>query len=78
MRFSDAVRERIREICAQYDLTLFALCQISDVPVAPLRQFMRGYYHDIRLSTIYRICGGIGISVHEFFNSELFDQISGL
>ncbi len=65
MNISQAVRERISELRQQQGLTINRLSDISGVTQSTVTG----------IATIKKLCDGLGISIRDFFNSDLFDDI---
>ena len=74
MRLVDAVYERIVELAKSRDMTINALANTCGVPRPTIVTMTRST--TVKLSTIYGICDGLGISLQEFFNSPLFDFVN--
>lgn len=72
MRLVDAVYERIEEYLKERGTNLNALAVKSGVPRATLATMTRST--TVKLSTIYGVCEGLGITIKDFFDSPLFDR----
>lgn len=72
MRLVDAVYERIVGLAKERKITVNALANLSGVPRPTIVTMTRS--STVKLSTIYGICDGLGISLEEFFRSPLFDR----
>ena len=72
MRLVDAVYKRIVEFAKQRTISMNALANLSGVPRPTIVTMTKST--TVKLSTIYGICDGLGISLEEFFNSPLFDK----
>lgn len=75
MRTREALRMRILELCIQEDLSLNAFCNRCGVRQSTVNNLIRRRNQSIQVETLYRICKGSGISLHEFFDSDLFRNI---
>ena len=58
MDIGEAVKERILELCRENTLSV--------------NNIVSGRNHSATISTIKKLCDGMGITIEEFFNSELF------
>ncbi|MBC5581645.1 helix-turn-helix transcriptional regulator [Anaerofilum sp. BX8] len=67
-----AVKERILELCEERDLSVNKLCMISGIPQSTLNNLISGRNNSVTVSTIKKICDGLGISLEEFFHSDIF------
>lgn len=72
MNIGDAVRERILELCREHDLSINKLCTLSGVTQSTVNNIISGRNNSATISTVKKLCDGLGISIEEFFCSELF------
>ena len=72
MTIGKAIAKRIDEYLFERGLTLYRLSKLSGVPIATLQNLYRGHTKSPTVSVLYKICEGLGISIQEFLNSELF------
>lgn len=72
MRLVDAVYERIVELAKERGISINALANISGVPRPTIVTMTKS--STAKLSTIYGICDGLGITLKEFFDSPKFDK----
>lgn len=70
MRLVDAVFARIMELVKERQITVNALANLSGVPRPTIVTMTRS--STVKLSTVYGVCEGLNITLHEFFNSPLF------
>lgn len=75
MQLSDAVINRIEELKKKYGWTQYKLSEASSVPQTTLISIKRKRSKDVGITTILKICNGFGITLIEFFNSPLFENI---
>lgn len=71
MRLVDAVYARILELVKERQITVNALANMSGVPRPTIVTMTKS--STVKLSTIYGICAGLHITLHDFFYSPLFD-----
>ena len=74
MTLSFAVSKRIDEYLFSRDITLYKLARDAGLPVATLQNLYRGTTKSPTLALIYKVCAGLGVSVREFLNSEIFSS----
>ena len=72
MTVGDAVQKRILELCHQRDLSVNKLCTISGVTQSTVNNIVSGRNNSATVSTIKKLCDGLGIELPEFFASPLF------
>ncbi|OUP13681.1 helix-turn-helix domain-containing protein [Anaeromassilibacillus sp. An200] len=72
MDIGEAVKERILELCREKNLSVNKLSNMSGVTQSTVNNIVSGRNHSATISTIKKLCDGMGITIEEFFNSELF------
>ena len=70
-----AVKERILELCRERDISINKLSSMSGVTQSTVNNIISGRNHSTTISTIKKLCDGLGITVEEFFQSELFQNL---
>lgn len=75
MNTSQAVGDRIRELCKQRGITPNALSYLAAVPQSTIKSILNGESANPGVVTIKKLCDGLEISVRDFFNSKLFDEL---
>ena len=68
----EAVRERILELCREYNISVNKLSDMSGVTQSTVNNIVSGRNNSTTVSTIQKLCDGLGITIEEFFASELF------
>ena len=72
MNIGEAVKERILELCREHDISVNKLSSMSGVPQSTVNNIVSGRNNSATISTIKKLCDGLGITIEEFFKSELF------
>ena len=75
MNIGEAVRERIIELCGENDISINKLCTMSGVTQSTVNNIVSGRNNSATVSTIKKLCDGLGISIEDFFHSELFRNL---
>lgn len=75
MTVGEAVRARIAELIKEHNLTINKLAMKSGITQSTLQNITGGRNHSASVSTIQKLCDGLGISLRDFFNSDLFDDL---
>jgi DNA-binding Xre family transcriptional regulator len=75
MRVGEAVRLRILELCCERDITLNKLSIICGITQSTLNNIVSGRNSTTTVSTIEKICDGLEITILDFFNSPLFEDL---
>ena len=68
----EAVRQRILELCREQNISINALSIRSGVTQSTVNNIVSGRNNSTTISTIKKLCDGLGITILDFFNSELF------
>ncbi len=75
MQVYDATVMRIRELLKQNRLTLYALAYRTGMPMSTLKCILNGRSRNPGIVNIQKIAEGFDMSIREFYNSELFDNL---
>ena len=75
MRTKEAIRLRILELCTENQMTLNALSGRCGITQSTLNNIVSGRNNSATIDTIHRVCGGLEISLPDFFNSHMFMNI---
>ena len=75
MNIGEAVRARIIELCRQRDISINKLCSISGVTQSTVNNIVSGRNNSATISTIKKLCDGLGITIQELFASSLFAEL---
>lgn len=76
LKTREAVAQRILELCEERKITVNALANISAVPPSTVKSIIYDVSKNPGIVTIKMLCDGLGISLDEFFSSELFKNLS--
>ena len=68
----EAVKERILQLCNERDISINKLSSLSGVTQSTVNNIVSGRNHSATVSTVKKLCDGLGITIEDFFNSELF------
>ena len=72
MTVGEAVRQRIIQLCQERDISINKLSSISGVTQSTVNNIVSGRNNSATVSTIKKLCDGLGITIDEFFHSGLF------
>ena len=75
MNISEAVIKRIFQLCDEYGITVNALSNISGVTQSTVSNIVNGTTYNAGIATIKKLCDGLEITVRQFFDDELFDEL---
>lgn len=75
MTVGEAVRLRILQLCEANSISINKLSSISGVTQSTVNNIISGRNNSTTVSTIKKLCDGLGITIDEFFHSELFSNL---
>ena len=75
MKIYEAVSKRIEQLCSEKNITINALATISAVPTSTVKSIIYGASKNPGIATIKMLCDGLDISLIEFFDSDIFNQL---
>ena len=75
MTIPEAVIKRLFELCNERQITINKLSTISGVTQSTVSDIVNGTTASARMDTIKKLCDGLEISVRQFFDSPLFDDL---
>ena len=70
-----AVQQRVIELCESRRWAIHALANFSGIPSSTLKNIVNGESKNPGIVTIKKICDGLGISLAEFFDTEIFHSM---
>ena len=74
MTTKEAVAQRIIDICAERNIAVNALANISGVSPSTVYSMLNAKSKNPGVVSIKKLCDGLEISVREFFDCPLFDD----
>ena len=75
MTLSDAVRKRIRYYLDKNKMSIWALFKATGIPRSTLCAVMNGTTELIKLDTLLHVCEGFNITLLEFFDDPIFNDV---
>ena len=75
MYIGEAVKERILELCREKNISINKLSTISGVTQSTVNNIVSGRNRSATISTIKKLCDGLGITIEQFFDSDLFRDL---
>ena len=74
MTTKEAVAQRIIDLCAERNIAVNALANISGVSPSTVYSMLNAKSKNPGVVSIKKLCDGLEISVREFFDCPLFDK----
>lgn len=75
MCIGEAVKERILELCQEKNISINKLSTMSGVTQSTMNNIVSGRNRSATISTIKKLCDGLGITIEQFFDSDLFRDL---
>lgn len=75
MNISQAIIKRIEGLCQERNMRINALCNISGVTQSTVNDIMNSKTYNTGIATIKKLCDGMGISIRDFFDCDLFSNL---
>lgn len=75
MNIKEALEKRIIQLCDERKIAINALANISGVSPSTIYSMLNTKSMNPGVVSIKKICDGLEISVREFFDSDLFDNL---
>lgn len=78
MLLPEAIKLRINEILTTNNLSAYKLSYKGGISPSNISDILRGKVSEPTLSTLLHICEGANITLKDFFDSELFDEVEAI
>lgn len=75
MNIGNAVKIRILELCQNRNISINKLGTMSGVTQSTINNIVSGRNHSTTISTIKKLCDGLNITIINFFNSDIFENL---
>ena len=76
MQLSDAVQQRILNLCKERNISITKLSTNSGLPSSTVFSIFYGKSCSPKLSTILHMCEGLNIELTDFFDDPLFKDVN--
>ena len=75
MNTKEAVAKRILQLCEKKKIAVNALANLSGVSPSTVYSMLNEKSQNPGVVSLKKLCDGLDISLREFFNDDLFDNI---
>ena len=75
MTLTYAIANRMLNMCAERGITLNKLSRICGMTQSTLNNIVNTGSNNPTVSTIKKVCDGLGITLADFFSDQLFDAL---
>lgn len=75
MKIQEATTLRIQQLRKQKRLSVYALIYQSGMPPSTVKSILHGKSQNPGIVNIKRLAEGLGVTIREFYDSEIFDDL---
>ena len=75
MTLKEAIGIRIKQLCAENDLTVNSFANVAGMNSSTIYSIFNQKSNNPEIATIKQICDGFGITLGQFFSTEVFDNL---
>lgn len=75
MCIKEAIVERFKQLCIERDIKYNELATRAGITPSTVYSMMDGRRLDVNMLTVKKLCDGLDISIREFFDNPLFDEL---
>ena len=75
MNTKEAIAKRILQLCKEKNIAINALANLSGVTPSTVYSILNEKSQNPGVVSIKKLCDGLDISVRDFFDSDLFDDL---
>lgn len=75
MKIKDAIVERFEQLCAEQNIKYTTLATKAGVTPSTIYSMRNPKRRDISLITVKKLCDGLGVSIADFFDDDMFRHI---
>lgn len=75
MTISEATSIRIHELCIEKRLSGYELTYLAGMPPSTFKSILNGKSKNPSIVNISRIAEGLGVTIRQFYDSDLFDNL---
>lgn len=75
MKLTEAIAIRVKKLLHERGLSAYSLFKNGGVPRSTISNVVNNNKKRVSTETVYQICSTLGISLKEFFDDEIFDNL---
>lgn len=75
MRIKEAIVKRFQQLCRERNIKYNELATMSGVTPSTVYSMMDESRKDISVITVKKLCDGLDISIPEFYNDPIFEDL---
>ena len=75
MQIREAIQKRVEQLCEEKKMSLYSLSYQSAMPTSTVKSIMNGKSKNPGIVNVKKIAEGFDMTIKEFFDSEIFDDL---
>ena len=75
MNAKQAVAQRIIDLCTEYEIAVNSLANQAGISPSTIYSMLNEKSQNPGVVSLQKICDGLGITLREFFDDDVFDDI---
>ena len=75
MKLAEAIAIRVSELLNERDLSQYSLFKNGGVPRSTVSDVINNKKKRVSTDTVYQICSTLGLSLSDFFNDPIFNDL---
>ena len=75
MKICEATNKRIEQLRKERRMTIYSLIYQSGMPSSAVKSILHGKSQNPGIVNIKKIAEGLGVSIREFYDSDIFDDL---
>lgn len=75
MKLSEAIAIRVSMLLNERNLSQYSLFKNGGVPRSTVCDVINNKKKRVSTDTVYQICSTLGLTLSEFFNDQMFDEL---
>lgn len=75
MKICEATNMRIQQLRKERRMTVYALIYQSGMPSSTVKSILHGKSQNPGIVNIKKLAEGLGVSIREFYDSDIFDDL---
>ena len=75
MQLSDATRKRIKFLLKEKNMKLWDLSKAAGISLPTISDFLKNDTKNLRMDTMLHICEGFNITLKDFFDDPIFEDV---
>ena len=71
----DAIVERFKQLCAERGISYTQLARLAGITPSTVYSMLQPERRDVSAVTVKKLCDGLGLSIIDFYDSDLFRNL---